>query len=39
MSEIKHGSFNITAAISSLVFSNTAGNHNSGIVKVYGITE
>lgn len=37
MSEIKHGSFNITAAISSLVFSNTAGNHTAGTVKIYGI--
>lgn len=37
MSEIKHGSFNITAAISSLVFSNTAGSHTSGTVRVYGL--
>jgi len=37
MSEIKNGSFNITAAISSLVFSNTAGSHTAGTVKIYGI--
>lgn len=37
MSEIKHGSWNITAAISSLVFSNTAGSHTAGTVKIYGI--
>ena len=37
MSEIKHGSFNITTAITSLVFSNTAGSHTAGTVKLYGI--
>jgi hypothetical protein len=38
MSEQKFGSFNITTAISSLVFSNTSGgSHTSGTVKIYGI--
>lgn len=39
MSEQKFGSFNITTAISSLVFSNTSGgSHTGGTVKIYGLS-
>lgn len=37
MAEKKIGTFNTTTAFTSLVFSNTAGNHTGGTVKIYGI--